>query len=156
MDIVLKIIGTVHSTRTEMVDDHWEDEQAYIELLKEFSHESLMGLEDFSHVEIAFYMNQVDHNKIETNARHPRNNLDWPKVGIFAQRGKNRPNQIGLTICEVIKVESNRLYVRALDAIDGTPVLDIKPVMQEFLPRTKVFQPEWSSELMADYWRAKS
>jgi len=77
---------------------------------------------------------------------------DWPLVGIFAQRGKNRPNRIGLTTCAILKVEGTRLHVRGLDAIDGTPVLDIKPVMREFLPRGEVRQPEWASELMAEYW----
>ena len=94
---------------------------------EQFSAEALAGLSDFSHVEILFYMNEVDPLKVEKTARHPRNNTAWPKVGIFSQRGKNRPNQIGLTICKILKVEDRNLYIEGLDAIDGTPVLDIKP-----------------------------
>jgi tRNA (Thr-GGU) A37 N-methylase len=90
---------------------------------------------------------------IETGARHPRNRIDWPLVGIFAQRGKNRPNRIGITICRIEKVEGKRLHVRGLDAIDGTPVIDIKPVLREFLPRGDIRQPEWASELMTGYWQ---
>jgi tRNA (Thr-GGU) A37 N-methylase len=73
-------------------------------------------------------------------------------VGIFAQRARARPNRLGTTIVRIISCEGARLRVRGLDAIDGTPVLDIKPVMAEFLPREPVRQPAWSTELMADYW----
>lgn len=71
----------------------------------------------------------------------------------LAQRGKNRPNRLGLTTVRVLGVAGRSLRVAELDAIDGTPVLDIKPVMAEFLPRTAVRQPAWSRELMRDYWR---
>jgi tRNA (adenine37-N6)-methyltransferase len=74
-------------------------------------------------------------------------------VGIFAQRKKDRPNAIGLTIAELIKHEGNKIWVKNLDAIDGTPVLDIKPVMKEFLPAADVIQPPWAGELMKDYWK---
>jgi tRNA (Thr-GGU) A37 N-methylase len=95
-------------------------------------------------------------NKTASTARHPRNNPAWPMVGIFAQRGKNRQNWIGSTICRVLSVEGKVLCVAELDAIDGTPVLDIKPVMREFLPRETTVQPAWVSELMRDYWARKS
>src|SRR5690606_12174880 len=90
--------------------------------------------------------------KIVSGARHPRNNRDWPAVGILAQRGKNRPNRLGSTICRVLRVDGRKLWVAELDAIDGTPVLDVKPVMQEFLPREPVRQPAWTHELMQAYW----
>ena len=77
---------------------------------------------------------------------------DWPRVGIFAQRGKNRPNRIGTTIVRILRREGRILYVAELDAVDNTPVLDVKPVMEEFLPRTALRQPAWSHELMRRYW----
>lgn len=148
-------IGKVLSSRKEAIDDNWDDVQASIQLdSDQFQADALAGLETFSHVEVIFQMNQVDVRKIETSARHPRNNLDWPKVGIFAQRGKNRPNQIGTTICRVLKVDGLNLSLQGLDAIDGTPVLDIKPWMQEFGPRGDLKQPTWSSELMKGYWQS--
>jgi tRNA (Thr-GGU) A37 N-methylase len=85
-------------------------------------------------------------------ARHPRGNKDWPEVGIFAQRAKDRPNRLGVTVCQVLSIEESTIRVSGLDAIDGTPVVDIKPWMAEFGPRGQVVQPEWSSELMKDYW----
>ena len=117
--------------------------------------EALQGLCEFSHVEILFFFHEVEPSKVVTAARHPRNNVAWPAVGIFAQRGKNRPNRIGSTICRVIRVEGISLFVAELDAINGTPVLDIKPVMAEFLPRQQVRQPAWSRELMHEYWSRK-
>jgi tRNA (adenine37-N6)-methyltransferase len=153
--ITLTPIGTVRSTRRKAEDDNWDREQVYVELDgTRFSPEALMGLNDFSHVEIIFYMDQVDPNKVEKNARHPRNNPEWPKVGIFAQRGKNRPNQIATTICKVVRVEGLALHIHGLDAIDGSPVLDIKPWVSEFAPRGPTFQPEWISELMQRYWHS--
>ena len=151
--IALTSIGTVRSTRTQPEDDNWDAEQAHIELdSATFTAEALTGLADFSHAEILFYMDQVNPEKIERTARHPRNNPNWPKVGIFAQRGKNRANQIGTTICRILKVEGTRLYLQGLDAIDGTPVIDIKPWVAEFGPRGEVRQPVWITELMRGYW----
>ena len=150
----MKSIGTVHSSRQAIEDDNWDSEQAFVELdSANFSPDALAGLTDFSHVEILFYMNQVDPAKVEKIARHPRNNTAWPKVGIFAQRGKNRPNQIGSTICRILKVEGSKLHLEGLDAVDGTPVLDIKPWVEEFGPRGVLKQPIWISELMKGYWK---
>lgn len=151
--ITMSPIGFVKSTRQKIEDDNWDNEKVHIELdAIQFSEEAFFGLSDFSHVEIIFFMDQVDPTKIEKSARHPRNNTAWPKVGIFSQRGKNRPNQIGLTICKILKIEDRKLFVEGLDAVDGTPVLDIKPWVKEFAPRGNVTQPEWISELMNQYW----
>eukprot|EP01037_Dinobryon_pediforme_P017599 gene17599-17803_t len=100
-----------------------------------FGLEALAGLADFSHLEVLFYFHRVPETKIETGARHPRGRTDWPLVGIFAQRGKNRPNRLGLCTCRILSVTGLEVEVQGLDAIDGTPVLDLKPVMKEFLPR---------------------
>ena len=100
-----------------------------------------------------FHFDRVPESTVERGARHPRGNQAWPRVGIFAQRGKNRPNRLGSTIVEIAGREGRVLTVVGLDAVDGTPVLDIKPVMAEFLPRGEVRQPPWSHELMRDYWR---
>jgi tRNA-Thr(GGU) m(6)t(6)A37 methyltransferase TsaA len=150
--IDIEAIGFVEADRTEMVDDDWGGSVSRIVLADRFSADSLRGLEDFSHAEIIFYFHGVDPEKIVDAARHPRNNPDWPAVGIFAQRGKNRPNRIGSTICRILGVAGRNLSVAELDAIDGTPVLDIKPVLREFLPRGEHRQPPWSSELMRAYW----
>ncbi len=145
-------IGVVRASRAVPEDDNWGGGHARIELTAAFGADALLGLGEFSHVEVLFLFHEVEQDKIVSGARHPRNNSAWPKTGIFAQRGKNRPNRIGSTICRIVAVEGSVLVVAELDAIDGTPVIDIKPVMQEFLPRSVVRQPEWSRELMARYW----
>jgi tRNA (adenine37-N6)-methyltransferase len=148
----LEAVGFVGSIRQHPEDDYWGGEEACITLSESFPADALQGITEFSHVEILFLFHEVAPANIVVGARHPRNNQAWPAVGIFAQRGKNRPNRIGSTICRVIRCEGSRLFVAELDAIDGTPVLDIKPVMVEFLPRERVRQPEWSHELMSQYW----
>jgi tRNA (adenine37-N6)-methyltransferase len=154
-EINLNPVGIVRSTRKNVEDDNWDAEQSYIQLDETvFNSEAFVGLIDFSHAEILFHMDQVDSDKVERTARHPRNNTEWPKVGIFSQRGKNRPNQIGLTICKILKVEGAKLYLEGLDAVDGSPVLDIKPWVLEFAPRGSIFQPKWISELMTGYWKS--
>jgi tRNA-Thr(GGU) m(6)t(6)A37 methyltransferase TsaA len=149
-------IATVHSTRTRADDDEWDREGATIELAAGFDADALEGLEAFSHAEIIFVLDRVDEANVERRARHPRGNATWPRVGIFAQRGKNRPNRLGATIVRVLGREGRVLRVAGLDAVDGTPVVDIKPVMREFLPRGDVHQPRWATELMAGYWRKES
>jgi len=154
MTFEIEPVAFVRGGRAEAVDDDWDREAAVIELAPRFAADAIAGLGDFSHAEIAFVFDQVAPDKIETGARHPRNRQDWPLVGILAQRGKNRPNRIGITICRIEKIEGTRIHVRGLDAIDWTPVIDVKPVMREFLPRGDIRQPDWASELMAGYWQA--
>jgi tRNA (adenine37-N6)-methyltransferase len=150
--IVMTPIGVVKNERTEVADDNWAAVISAIELNADLPEDALVGIETFSHVEVIFFFDRVPETKIVSGARHPRNNAQWPRVGIFAQRGKNRPNRIGATIVPVQDRQGRTLFVRGLDAIDGTPVLDIKPVMREFLPRTAVEQPTWVEELMENYW----
>jgi tRNA (Thr-GGU) A37 N-methylase len=153
MTYTIEAIGYVRGGRAEPIDDDWGRSVAVIELdPTTFDAKALAGLDAFSHAEIVFLFDQVPPDRIETGARHPRGRQDWPLTGIFAQRGKNRPNRLGVTICKVAAVEGLRLHVEGLDAIDGTPVIDIKPVMREFLPRGEVRQPDWVAELMAAYW----
>ena len=71
---------------------------------------------------------------------------------ILAQRAKDRPTGIGVTVCRVVGVGPHTIDVTGLDAVDGTPVLDVKPYLAEFGPRGELRQPNWSSELMAEYW----
>jgi tRNA-Thr(GGU) m(6)t(6)A37 methyltransferase TsaA len=145
-------IGYVQTVRVASEDDYWGGMESRITLTDAVESEALVGIEEFSHAEIIYVFDRVPPEKIVTGARHPRNNPAWPKVGIFAQRGKSRPNRIGSTIVRIVRREGTELVVAELDAIDGTPVLDIKPVMAEFLPRGTVKQPAWSTEVMQNYW----
>ncbi|HEX4460048.1 MAG TPA: SAM-dependent methyltransferase [Polyangia bacterium] len=151
--IVMRPVGVVVGTRKEPTDDDWSQESAEIVLDDaQFSGAALAGVADFSHVLVLYVMHGVAEGDVEMEARHPRNRADWPKVGIFAQRAKRRPNRIGLACCRVLGVEGLRVRVADLDAIDGTPVLDVKPWVREFGPRGDVAQPAWMTELMQGYF----
>jgi tRNA (adenine37-N6)-methyltransferase len=153
MTFAIEAIGHVHGGRADPIDDGWGRSRSAIVLdATRFTADALAGLDGFSHAEVIFLFDRVTPDRIETGARHPRGRQDWPLTGIFAQRGKNRPNRIGVTICRILSVAGMRIEVEGLDAIDGTPVIDIKPVMREFLPREDVRQPAWVWELMASYW----
>jgi tRNA (adenine37-N6)-methyltransferase len=149
-------IGVVDASRPPAEDDDRGGERARVTLTDAFGEDALQGIEAFSPAEILFLFHEVDPAKIVTGARHPRNKPDWPAVGIVAQRGKNRPNRIGSTVCRIPRRDGKTLHVAELDAIDGSPVLDITPVMAEFLPRETIVQPAWSHALMRHDWRRKT
>jgi tRNA (Thr-GGU) A37 N-methylase len=146
-------IGHVRGGRTEAVDDAWDAVEAEILLdPAQLAAEAALGLDAFSHIVVVFVFDRLDPAKVERGARHPRGRLDWPRVGILAQRGSPRPNRIGVTTCRLLGVDGMRLRVRGLDAVDGSPVLDVKPQMAGFDPRGAVREPDWAREIMQGYW----
>jgi tRNA (adenine37-N6)-methyltransferase len=84
--------------------------------------------------------------------RRPRGREDMPEVGLLAQRARHRPNPIGITAVPIVSVGEDQLVVRGLDAIDGTPVLDVKPYVPVFDSRPEATVPEWMTRLMAGYF----
>ncbi|MFJ4336961.1 SAM-dependent methyltransferase [Streptomyces sp. NPDC088915] len=152
VEVVSDPVGRVVGGRAEVRDDEWGEVSAVIRLDERFGTEAIAGLDSFSHVEIVYHFDRVPVDKVQTGARHPRGNTDWPLVGIFAQRGKNRPNRLGVSRCRLLRVDGRDIHVEGLDAVDGTPVLDIKPYMSEFGPRGGTTQPEWATEIMRRYY----
>jgi tRNA-Thr(GGU) m(6)t(6)A37 methyltransferase TsaA len=146
-------IGFVRGGRDDAYDDDWGEVDAVIVLdPRRVEPDATAGLDAFSHIEVVFQFNGVAEADVVRGARHPRGRTDWPRVGILAQRAKARPNRIGMCTCELVGVDGLEIRVRGLDAIDGTPVLDVKPYMVEFAPRGATHQPQWATELMAGYW----
>ena len=146
-------IGYVRGGRSEPIDDNWTTVTSRIELdWDELDASATTGLDAFSHVDVVYLFDRVALSGVCTGARHPRGRSDWPSVGILAQRAKDRPNRIGLTTCALTGVDGLCLEVRGLDAVDGTPVLDVKPHMSGFDPRGPVREPAWAIEIMNDYW----
>jgi len=146
-------IGYVSNTRTTVTDDNWGSIISKIKISHKLSEKCLKGIDQYSHLEIIFYFHLADPSKINISSSHPRENPGFPEVGIFAQRKKLRPNLLGSTIVKLLSFEKDTLEVSGLDAVDGTPVIDIKPVLEEFLPAEKVIQPEWTHILMKEYWK---
>ena len=152
--IALQPVGFVLGGRTEPIDDDWGGVEAVIRLDgTQFGTDAVEGLGAFSHLVVVFQFHQVDPADVQSGARRPRGNPDWPAVGMFAQRARMRPNRLGVSTCRLIGVEDLDLHVLGLDAIDGSPVLDVKPFMREFEPAAaEVRQPAWSTELMRGYF----
>jgi len=146
-------IGTVHNARSDVQHtDRWGAVRSTIVVDERFGHACLQGLEDFSHVEILFVFDRFLEHDDHREPRPGRGRPDLPPVGIFAGRGPRRPNRIGVTCCAIESVHGRELTVVGLDAVAGTPVVDIKPTMAQFVP-TDVRQPEWVDRLMAEYYQ---
>ena len=148
----LRPIGVVSSPRLTLDDDAWGGVRSTITLLPPLGPDAATGLDEFSHVEVVFLFDRVGPDAVCTGVRRPRGNPEWPEVGILAQRAKDRPNRIGVSTCALVAVDGATLVVEGLDAVDGTPVIDVKPHMPEFGPRGPVRTPSWATELMAGYW----
>jgi tRNA (adenine37-N6)-methyltransferase len=147
----LKAVGVVRSPVAEPLDENWGKVISEIHLAPSLS-PGLQGLEQFSHVLVVFWMHGAIHNPKTDLVRRPRGRPDMPEVGIFAQRAKHRPNPIGITAVRLLKIQGDTLTVQGLDAVDGSPVLDIKPYVPEFdrIEGPKV--PGWMERLLEGYF----
>ena len=146
-------VAHVVGGRTEPTDDYWGGTQAIVRVDdSRFGRESTKGLEEFSHLEIVFRFHLTDPTDLNLGARRPRDNPDWPEVGIFGHRNMRRINWIGVSRCRLLRVDGLDLHVEDLDAVDGTPVLDIKPWFVEFGPRGDVRQAAWSTVMLTNYF----
>ncbi len=144
-------IGIVKSPVTEAVNDGWGGVVSEIHIDPSLE-AGLKGIEDFSHLVVAFFLHESVFD-LETHlSRRPRSRPDMPVLGVFAQRARHRPNAIGVTMVELLGVENNKIKVRDLDAIDGTPVLDIKPYLPAFDCRPNARIPSWVERLMEGYF----
>ncbi|QKW08109.1 SAM-dependent methyltransferase [Streptomyces sp. NA04227] len=153
--IPIEPVAHVVGGRIEPTDDYWGGTRAVIRIDSErFSPESTKNLGDFSHLEVVFHFHLTDLTNLNLGARRPRNNPKWPEVGTFGHRNMLRMNRLGVSRCRLLKVDGLDLHVEDLDAVDGTPVLDIKPWFEEMGPRGEVRQPAWTGEMLGDYYAA--
>jgi len=136
---------------TEKVDAGWGAVEAVIDLEPAYRG-ATRGLEAFSHALIVCLLHEARCEAERHRERRPRGEAEMPEVGIFAQRAKDRPNPIGITAVALVGVEPERLVVRGLDAIDGTPVLDIKPYVPAYDRIAAPSVPEWIERLMRGYF----
>jgi tRNA-Thr(GGU) m(6)t(6)A37 methyltransferase TsaA len=145
-------VAFVHNSRKEITDDFWGNVVSEIRLAEHLPEECFGSISSFSQLEIIYRFDKVPNEDIVFSG-HPRGNKNYPLTGIFAQRKKDRPNQLGLCRVELIEHKGRSIWVKYLDAIDGTPVLDIKPVFREFDHKGEIKQPGWVEDLMKDYWK---
>jgi tRNA-Thr(GGU) m(6)t(6)A37 methyltransferase TsaA len=139
-------IGTVHNGVDEPLDDLWHTVVSEIRLRPRWA-PGLRGLDAFSHVLVVFVMHEAAFVPADHLVRHPRERADLPLLGIFAQRARHRPNRLGVTVCPIDRIEGGSVYVRGLDAMDGTPVLDLKPHVPAFDAPASPRVPDWIRSL---------
>jgi|SRR5450432_4281 tRNA-Thr(GGU) m(6)t(6)A37 methyltransferase TsaA len=151
MEIIIKPLAWVKNNRDKPIDDHWGNIISEIVLDETIPEEAFNQITDFSHLEIIYCFDKARENNI-LYSRRPRGNPGYPDIGIFSQRNKDRPNHIGLCTVELIWHKERSIGVKMLDAIDGTPVLDIKPVFKEFRLTNEIRQPDWVADLMKYYF----
>ena len=149
MQICMEPIGYVENDINSPIDLGWAKVESSI-VLREDLTPALSGLSEFSHIVVIFWMHQA--KSMITLVRKPQNRKDMPDVGVLAQRAKHRPNPIGITAVQLLKINGCSIVVRGLDAINGTPVLDIKPYYPDYDCRPEARVPEWVSRLMVDYF----
>lgn len=150
-EVRLKVIGEVRNGRTDAADRDWGAVESAIELRPECA-AGAEGLGQFSHAIVVFFMHQDPDREPPTLVRRPRGRADMPLLGVFAQRGRMRPNPIGVTTVEIVRAAAGCVVVRGLDAIEGTPVLDIKPYVPAFDRVEQPRVPAWMDELMRGYF----
>ena len=149
----VKVIGWVRSSANEKVDENWGSVESLVELEPEYR-PGLRGLAEFSHVLVVAYLHGAKFETARHLVRRPRGQADMPELGIFAQRAKDRPNPLGITVAPIVAVTDKGVRVTGLDAIDGTPILDLKPYFPEFDSGRgeRVSVPEWVGRLMRGYF----
>ncbi|MFD5398049.1 SAM-dependent methyltransferase [Streptomyces sp. NPDC127097] len=151
----LTVVPVAHviGGRVEPTDDYWGGTRSVIRIDPErHTEESVVGLEAFSHIEVVFLFHLTDPGDLPPELRRPRGNPEWPAGGTFAHRNMRRVNRLGVSRCRLIAVDGLDLHVEALDAVDGTPVLDIKPWFSVLGPQGEVHEPAWPSQMLADYY----
>jgi tRNA-Thr(GGU) m(6)t(6)A37 methyltransferase TsaA len=145
--IKLEPIGIVHNGIRKKKREGWEAVVSEITLSPKYE-EGLEGIEEYSHVLVLFWLSRVPPNARGRRLKiHPRSRMDLPRVGIFATRTQYRPNPIGLTQVRLLKRDKNTLRVKGLDALNGTPVLDIKPISPRTEIPAKIRVPDWVRRL---------
>jgi tRNA-Thr(GGU) m(6)t(6)A37 methyltransferase TsaA len=151
MELTLRAIGRVESPVRDAVDYDWGRVESRIVLEPRYR-PGLRGLDDFSHAVVVTYLHRAAFDPARHLVRRPRGLADLPELGIFAQRAKDRPNPLGITVVRLLGVASYGVSVQGLDAIDGTPVLDLKPYFPQFDAAPGARVPGWVDELMQGHF----
>ena len=149
MKIHLEPIGYVTNNVESPIDRAWSKIESKI-VLEEHLTPALSGLADFSHLLIVFWMHKAKPPTVLQ--RRPQNRNDMPTVGLFSQRSKHRPNPIGITAVSLVGIRGREIVVLGLDAINGTPVLDIKPYYPRFDTYIEAKVPDWADRLTQGYF----
>ncbi|MET8217560.1 SAM-dependent methyltransferase [Streptomyces hirsutus] len=147
-------IATVVGGHTRVLDDYQGGVRSIIRLHDEYPLETLQGIEEFSHLTVTWRFHLARPEDVQLHARSPRGNTRWPATGTFVHRNHRRPNQLAISYPRLLDVDGRDLLVTDLDAVDGTPVIDLAPHFEQMGPRGTVRQPAWPGEMLDPaYWR---
>ncbi|QEV04897.1 SAM-dependent methyltransferase [Streptomyces hirsutus] len=147
-------IATVVGGHTRVLDDYQGGVRSIIRLHDEYPLETLQGIEEFSHLTVTWRFHLASPEEVQLHARSPRRNTRWPATGTFVHRNHRRPNQLAISYPRLLDVDGRDLLVTDLDAVDGTPVIDLAPYFEQMGPRGTVRQPAWPGEMLDPaYWR---
>jgi tRNA-Thr(GGU) m(6)t(6)A37 methyltransferase TsaA len=136
-------IGIVRNSVLEPRMDGWESVRSDI-IVREELIDALDGIDAYSHVIVLFWIDRVPEGERTLGRIHPRGDPQYPLQGVLATRSQRRPNPIGLTVVPLLRRRRNVLRVRSLDAINGTPVLDIKPYIPFYDALPDAAVPDWT------------
>jgi tRNA-Thr(GGU) m(6)t(6)A37 methyltransferase TsaA len=126
-----------------------KDGKTELKILPQFK-DGLLGLAGFSHVLVFYWFDRNDTPEKRATLRvHPRGDKANPLTGVFATRSPYRPNLIALTVCKIKSVDASGITVEAIDAFDGTPIIDLKPYMPAYDSVTEATVPEWVKRIQA-------
>jgi tRNA (Thr-GGU) A37 N-methylase len=152
--VLIEPIGKVVGGHAVVRDDYQGGVEAIIRLRSDFPEETVLGLDAFSHLQVVWHFHKASPQDVALHARSPRNDPKWPPSGTFAHRNHRRPAQIAVSHPRLLRVDGLDLHVTDLDAIDGTPVLDLAPYFPTMGPQGPVHVAPWTTEMLADYWEA--
>lgn len=144
--ITMTPIGVVR-TDADIETTDWRKTTSTIHVDESLA-EGLAGLENWSHIVVIFSMHQTQFDPAVHLRNRPASRDDMPDTGIFAQRSNLTPNTIGMTVVKILEIEGSTITVRGLDAIDGTPVIDIKPYAPVYDGAVDPLVPVWFLRLM--------
>ena len=144
--VSIRPIAVVRNDMREPRMGGWEQVRSDL-IFRDDLLEALDGIEDYSHVIVIFAFHRLPEEEKSSGKIHPRGNESLPLQGVLATRTQRRPSGIGMTVVPLLRRRRNVLRVRGLDAIDGTPVLDIKPYLPFYdsVPDARI--PAWSRRL---------
>ncbi len=145
-EITLRPIGIVRNRIKEPMSSGWDEVKSRI-LLRPELEEALLGLDSYSHIYVLFWPHQIPEEVRGSKPRlHPLDDPANPLQGVLATRSQIRFNPILVSVVPLLKVKGNVLDVSGLDAVDGSPVLDVKPYIAQFdcVPEARV--PQWVME----------
>jgi tRNA-Thr(GGU) m(6)t(6)A37 methyltransferase TsaA len=142
VEINLTPIGFVRNSIKEPGIEDWRTVTSEV-IIEENLKEALSRIDEFSHIIVIYWMHKLSPSQRAIIKVHPKANQNLPLVGVFASRSPARPNPIGITTVKLLEHRDNVLKVTGLDAIDGTPVLDIKPYIPGDDSSTEAKTPGW-------------